>query len=100
MGCLRAFLYSLYKIFSPCPAIGPSLTRSMFFRIPSDQIGIERNKKQSVSQNLFLSWRIIVKFISLKTPVTGKYGWQNLELVASNNHFVCLREKERDIIRW
>jgi len=99
MVCLRAFLYSPYRIFSPSAAIGPSLTSSMYFRIPSTQIGIERHKKQSVFQHLNPSWRFISTFIILKTPVTGKYRRQNLELVASSNHFVCLREKERKVIR-
>jgi hypothetical protein len=88
------------ELFSPSAAIGPSLTSSFYLGISSSQIGIGRRKKHSVFQILIPSWRIVATFIVLKTPVTGKYGWQNLELVASSNHFVCLREKERYIIRW
>jgi len=100
MACLHAFLYSLYRIFSLSAATGPSLTSSIYLSIPSSKIGIGRRKKYRVFQTLIPSWRIVATFIVLKTPVTGKYGWQNLELVASSNHFVCLRDKERYIIRW
>jgi hypothetical protein len=40
-GCLRAFLYSLYRIFIPCAIRCRSLTSSFCCRIPSSQIGFE-----------------------------------------------------------
>jgi len=47
-GCLRAFLYSLYRIFSSSAVIGPSLTSSVYFRMPRNQIGNERHKKWAI----------------------------------------------------
>jgi len=41
MEWLRAFLFSLHRIFSPCAIRGPSLTGFVYFRIPSSQLGLE-----------------------------------------------------------
>jgi hypothetical protein len=72
MGWLRAFLYSLYRIFSPCAIRGPSLTGFVYFRIPSSQLGLEWTKKTVVLPNLHLSRRIVDMCVRLKTPMTGK----------------------------